>query len=65
MADEVPVSTKYTNDQLEKLKVMSKNKKKSIQCRRCGEYFHSSDKCDRPGPPVFQHVYILVDLITI
>jgi hypothetical protein len=46
-------SSTYTADQCESLKKMSKEEKEAIQCKKCGEYFHTAETCSRPGKLCF------------
>ncbi|XP_065204436.1 uncharacterized protein LOC135834480 [Planococcus citri] len=40
---------KYTPQQVEQLKTMSKEEKLKILCTKCGEYFHKEKDCPNPG----------------
>ncbi len=40
---------RYTPEQREKLKKMTKEEKLAVMCRKCGEYFHETKSCDGPG----------------
>lgn len=53
----VPLKQKYTNEQSRRLKTMTAEEKKAIQCTKC-EYFHKAEKCTRPGRLCFKcHEY--------
>jgi len=45
---------KYTAEQLQRLKAMSKEEKNKVRCSKCGEFFHESAKCPNPGRMCFQ-----------
>lgn len=44
----------YTKEQCAMLKSMTLKENKDIQCKKCGEFFHDSDKCPRSGPLCFK-----------
>lgn len=45
---------KYTAEQLQRLKAMSKEEKNKVRCSKCGEFFHEAAKCPNPGRMCFK-----------
>ncbi|XP_065219853.1 uncharacterized protein LOC135845298 [Planococcus citri] len=44
-----PPKRKYTDEQILKLKSMSPDEKRAVQCSKCSEYFHTAETCVNPG----------------
>ncbi len=40
---------KYTSEQYEKLKTMTKGENLKVTCRKCGKYFYDDKTCDHPS----------------